>query len=123
MKKMRIWGFPGLCLWLLFSFLLVSCAVKREGKPADKLVANDTVKSDWKLEILITQVNRINNAPFNGLDLMVQPYNVRKLATVDNFYMLELSFHAVDNEQMEELEEQLLSIGIVEQINIVKASN
>jgi hypothetical protein len=123
MKKMRIWGFPGLCLWLLFSFLLVSCAVKREGKPADKLVTKDTVTSVWKLEVLIMPGNWIANAPIDGLDLMVQSYNVRKLATGGNFRMLELSFRATGIERVEELKEQLLSTGIAEQVNIIKASN
>jgi hypothetical protein len=123
MKKMRIWGCPGLCLWFLFSFLLVSCAVKREGNPADKLVTKDTVKSVWKLEVLIMPVDWIANASVDGLDLMIQPYNVRKLATGGNFRMLELSFRATGVEQVEVLKEQLLSTGIVEQVNIMKASN
>jgi len=123
MQKIRILGYPRLCLWLWFSFLLVSCAVRREGKPADKLVAKDTGKSVLNLEVLIMPVNWIPDTPFDGLDLVMQPYNVRKLATGGNFCMLELSFRAIDAEQMEELEEQLLSIGIVEQINILKISN
>jgi len=67
--------------------------------------------------------NWIANAPIDGLDLMVQSYNVRKLATGGNFRMLELSFRATGIERVEELKEQLLATGIAEQVNIIKASN
>jgi hypothetical protein len=123
MKKMLNWVCPRLCLWLLFSVLLVSCAVKRKSNLSDKLVAKDTVANIWKLDVLLMPVKLFANAPVDGLDLMVRPYNIRLLATEGNFRMIELSFRATSIEQAEELKEQLLSTGIVEQVNIIKGSN
>jgi hypothetical protein len=123
MKKIRIWGYPGLCLCLVFSLLLFSCAVKNESTLAENPVTRGTVTSLYRFEILLMPVKWLTNTGGYGGEFNFLPYNIMSLASYSNSRILLLSFRTNDFEQVQLLREQLLATGIVEQVNIMKVSN
>ena len=123
MEKMRIWGFPGLCLCLVYSFMLFSCAVKHEGTLAEKPVAVDTAIRLYKLEIVVAPVKWLSNTRSYDDDLSFLPYNIVNCTYYGNTRIFLLLFRTNDFEQVQLLKDQLLATGIVEQVKIMKAPN
>jgi len=123
MKKMRIWGYPGLCLCLVYSFMLFSCAVKHEGTPAEKPLARDTATCLYKLEILVAPVKWLSSTCSYDDEFNFLPYNIVNRASSGNSSIFLLSFRTNDFEQVQLLKDQLLATGIVEQVKIMKAPN
>jgi len=123
MKKMRIWGYPGLCLCLVYSFMLFSCAVKHEGALAEKPVARDTVTCLYKLEILVAQVKWLSNTCSYDDEFNFLPYDIVNRTSNANSRIFLLSFRTNDFGQVQLLREQLLATGVVEQVNIMKVPN
>jgi hypothetical protein len=123
MKKIRIWGYPGLCLCLVYSFMLFSCAVKHEGTLAEKPVAGDTVTCLYKLEIVIAPVKWLSNTCSYGDEFNFLPYDIVSRTSYCNSRIFLLSFRTNDFEQVQLLREQLLATGVVEQVKIMKVPN
>jgi hypothetical protein len=123
MKKMRIWGYPGLCLCLVYSFMLFSCAVKHEGTLAEKQVARDTATCLYKLEILVARVKWLSNTNSYDNEFNFLPYNIVNRTSYGNSRIFLLSFRTNDFEQVQLLKDQLLATGIVEQVKIMKVPN
>lgn len=123
MKKTRIWGCPGLCLCLMYSIMLFSCAVKHESTLAQKPVAADTVTCLYKLEIVVAPVKWLSNTRGYDDEFNFLPYNIVNCTSYGSSRILLLSFRSNGFEQVQLLKEQLLATGIVEQVNITKVPN
>jgi len=123
MKKKPFGGYPWLCLWLIFPGMLCSCALKHAGENMQKYTAADTAASIWKIEVFMMPVKWMDRMPGEGLDFVLQPYNIKKTGVVGNTQILQLSFHSNNPEQANELLEQLLATGVAEQVNVTKESN
>jgi len=120
---MRIWGYPGLCLCLVYSFMLFSCAVKHEAILAEKPVARDTVTCLYKFEILVAPVKWLSTMRSYDDEFNFLPYNIVNRTSYGNSRIFLLSFPTNDFEQVQLLKDQLLATGIVEQVKIMKVPN
>jgi hypothetical protein len=123
MKKMRIWGYPGLCLCLVYSFIQFSGAVKHEGTLAEKTVARDTTTCLYKLEIVVAPVRWLSDMRSYDGEFIFLPYNIVNRTSYGNSRIFLFSFLTNDFEQVQLLKDQLLATGIVEQVKIMKVPN
>lgn len=123
MQKTPVWGYPRLCLWLIFPALLSSCAIKHTTESMQKYMAADTVGSIWKIEVFMVPIKWLAGTPADELDFIFRPYNVKKTGAAGNTQVLQLSFRTNNAEQANVLREQLLATGVVEQVNVTKESN
>ena len=123
MQKTSFWGYPRLCLWLIFPAMLCSCAVKHTGESMQKYMAADTAGSIWKIEVFMMPIKWMARMPGQDLDFVLQPYNIKKMWFAGNGQIMQLSFRANNPEQADRLREQLLATGVVEQVNVTKESN
>lgn len=117
-------GYPGLCLFLFFPLLIVSCAVKRTGEVNGMPVAiNDTTV--YQLQVKLIVRNELNELQGEFTPYMVHPYNARYWHNnlLIGSQSLILYFRFPDMEQLQQCREQLLNTGQVEQISITKLSN
>ncbi|MDB4925996.1 hypothetical protein [Mucilaginibacter sp.] len=106
MQKQRIWGLPWLCLCLIITCLLFSCAVKRESKATD-------AKRHWEIKVWLRAGDAGWNIPINDSTL-VAPYNVERLTAI----IVVISYRVDNMAQVLALEEKLLETGAVENITI-----
>ncbi|WP_158994132.1 hypothetical protein [Mucilaginibacter sp. L196] len=118
----RIWRLSGLCLCLIFSSLLISCAVKRGVKTTNQTAKRDGIIDCWQIEVIVRPVYNTSWMSDCAELFFVQPYNISQIYT-DDRQVLSITFRANDYEQMQWIREELLSHGTIEQMNIIKESN
>lgn len=123
MQKIPFGAYPGLCLWLMLPVMLCSCAVKQKEEEMQKYTPADTAGSLWRVEVYMMPVKCMGRMPVDELDIVLQPYHIKKMGFVGNAQILQLSFRTNNAEQANVLREQLLATGVVEQVNVKKESN
>jgi hypothetical protein len=121
MKKKTIWGYPRLCLCLIFSLSMVSCAIKKGIKTAHSCPQNQV----WRVEIIITPNDtgyRIPESISTGL-ISIEPVMSGNAINSAQPQMLLLSFRVYGLIQLQSLREKLCAMSIVRSINIISLSN
>jgi hypothetical protein len=114
MKKKTIWGYPGLCLCLIVSLSIVSCAIRHDVKAAHTIpqahfwIVDAVLLAggpDYRLQGLFDR-------------LSIRPNLVKGSFNPGQSKMLFLSFRVRDTMQVQSLREALDDTGMVMQINI-----
>lgn len=122
MKNTPFGGYPWLCLCLIFPVWLCSCAVKRGSTLTENYVAADS-PTVWHIEVFMMPVKWMPWTSGNEVEALFQPYNITRTGHSGNTQILQLSFRANNNQQLNMLREQLFATGMVEQVNVTKESN
>jgi hypothetical protein len=128
MQTQRIWGFPGPCLCLLFSFLWVSCAVKHGLKPpltGSQSSQKDNVTYVWEMEVTLVPEYVIDGLFIQGGELAIQPYDVQfnLLDLRNRTKVLVLLYRLRDFGQVQQIRDELVATGMVTGISINKITN
>ena len=122
MKKTRFGGYPWLCLCVMFPVMLYSCAVKHSTQLTQDYAPADT-GSIWHVEVFMMPVKWMPWTSGNEVDAVFQPYHIKKTGFSGNTQILQLTFRANNEQQLNMLREQLFATGVVEQVNVTKESN
>lgn len=128
MQTQRIWGFPGPCLCLLFSFLWVSCAVKNGLKSpltGSQTSRKDNVTCVWEMEVTVVPGYVIDGVFMQGRELSIQPYDIQVNSFDDSNHtrVLILLYRLHDLGQVQQVRDELVATRMVAWISVNKITN